>query len=463
MNPTAFQNRQLAIMFILMVLGVAAFWPTVVSAGGVAKETFPRLGGTQIGSHPYAGWGDPNYHRDMAKLDYVVLGLNDKAMNNYARSIREMNPNILLAKYTKLIEVYHKKPGYSAEIKAKLSAEEGPNASNAHDWFARDFDGNNVSNWLSNWTANFTDYVKPDANGDRFPQWLAKQNYEWWFQHDVWDVVYEDAVHWKPRPPASGAEVDWSGGQETNRLRLEAAYRNGHKNYWDEIKRLAPEKLIVANHDWYRYEMKHGVWDLEEYDQQIHGGLLEMIMKETDTDPGSTRMSWEKARISYYKSMKYFKDPKLVMFVVQGEPDNYQFFRYAFATCLLNGGYFDYAPNEYYFGTVEWFDEFDLAGQGDTDWLGRAVETPPTSSWQNGVWRRDFEGGVALVNPAGNGSVTVTIESGFRRMNGQQAPSVNNGKAANTIDLKDGDGIILVRDATVTLVADPKPPSLSVN
>ena len=41
---------------------------------------------------------------------------------------------------------------------------------------------------------------------------------------------------------------------------------------------------------------------------------------------------------------------------------------------------------------------------------------------------------------------------------------MNNGEAVvNTIELEEGDGIILVRDAAVTLAADPKSPVLSVN
>ena len=43
-------------------------------AGGVAKETFPKLGGYHIGNTPFSGYDDPNYHREMAKLDLVIIG-----------------------------------------------------------------------------------------------------------------------------------------------------------------------------------------------------------------------------------------------------------------------------------------------------------------------------------------------------------------------------------------------------
>ena len=441
---------------------LSGLWlPTQAISSGIAKETFPRLGGYQIGRHPYESYHDPEYISEIAKLDYAIIGGMFESINGMARSIREINPTILLAKYSKLQSIHAEYKGYPAIKRDKVFGENGPNNSNAHDWWARDFNGNNVSNWPGNWTVNITDWVKPDSNGDRFPEYAAKLDVEYWLHDDVWDAMFEDSVYWKPRTPAEGTNVDWSGGKETNRKLLEAAFRNGHKSYWDELKRLAPGKLIFANHDWYRSEKANDGWKLPEYDKQIHGGLLERIM--TASDLIQERTPWATAKRYYFNSMKYFKAPKVVMFVAQGEPDNYRFFRYAFATCLLNDGYFEYAPYDYHYGTVEWFDEFDLAGRSDTNWLGRAIDNPPNSTWKSGVWRRDFESGVALVNPKGNGRVTITIEAGFRRIQGNQDPVVNNGNPVNKITLEDGDGIVLVRDEAVTLLADPKSPSLSVN
>ena len=137
----------------------------------------------------------------------------------------------------------------------------------------------------------------------------------------------------------------------------------------------------------------------------------------------------------YYKrGMSYLAQPKVLMFVVQGEPDDYRFFRYSFATCLMNDGYFDYTPpGSMHYGTVEWFDVFDLAGRADTSWLGRAVSPPPEAPWQEGVYRRDFEHGVALVNPRGNGQRTVQLEAGFSRIAGNQDPSVNDGQPVSVV------------------------------
>jgi hypothetical protein len=434
-------------------------------AGGTPKETFPRLGGYQIGSTPFDGYLDPAYHRELAKLDYVIIGSSQALANETAAAVRKLNPDAILLKYTMLQEVSSSFGGYWELKRDKAHAEAGPNQTNAHDWFARDFAGNQVSNFPNNWTINITSYARPDTNGDRFPEWAAKLDYDWWIKFDQWDGVYEDSVHWRPRTPSSGAAIDWSGGSESDNGKINSEFRLGHQAYWNEMRRLAPGKFIVVNHDWYLSEYPNalGRWALPEYDRQVDGGLLERAMRSSDLE-GKPRTPWDQTMRNYRRSMDYFLNPDLTMFVVVGEPDNYRFLRYSLATCLMNDGYFDYGPLErHQYGTVEWFDEFDLAGTAGTDWLGRAIDAPPSSPWVSGVWRRDFEGGVALVNPRGNGQQTVTIEEGFHRIAGRQETLVNNGQPAGRITLLDGDGIILVRDTAIEKRAAPKPPVLGPN
>ena len=101
------------------------------------------------------------------------------------------------------------------------------------------------------------------------------------------------------------------------------------------------------------------------------------------------------------------------------------------------------------YDTVNWFDEFSAS-------LGQSVSSPPTSAWQNGVYRRDFASGIALVNPKGNGPQTVKLETSFVKIKGTQAPSINNGSTVTSVSLADRDGIVLLRQAPVT---QPNPPT----
>ena len=91
--------------------------------------------------------------------------------------------------------------------------------------------------------------------------------------------------------------------------------------------------------------------------------------------------------------------------------------------------------------------------------LGTATSAPPTAAWQNGVYRRDFQNGIALVNPKGNGPKTVSLETSYTHLSGQQAPTVNNGQTVTTVTLNDRDGVILLRTSAQTI---PDAPTLTV-
>ena len=135
----------------------------------------------------------------------------------------------------------------------------------------------------------------------------------------------------------------------------------------------------------------------------------------------------------YRKVMALLAAPRLLIFNMKGNPTDYKTFRYGFASALMDNAYFDFSngtSGPLYKPGVIWFDEYDLAGTANTKWLGTAVDGPPTSPWQNGVYRRRFQNGMALVNPRGNGNRTVTIEPGYKRFLGNQARTINNGNPA---------------------------------
>ena len=84
---------------------VLASTPVISSAAVAGKSTFPRLGGYQIGATPFQGYGDPEYQKQMARLDYVIIGQTQLEANDVARAIKNISPNIILAKYTNIIDI----------------------------------------------------------------------------------------------------------------------------------------------------------------------------------------------------------------------------------------------------------------------------------------------------------------------------------------------------------------------
>ena len=136
----------------------------------------------------------------------------------------------------------------------------------------------------------------------------------------------------------------------------------------------------------------------------------------------------------------------------------WQGMRYGLAAALMNNGYYapDYgAYDEETTTNRRWFDEFDNAGRG-AGYLGNPVANsagnPQASAWSSGVWMREFQGGVVLWNPKGNGARAVTVSglvspsghAGLKHILGTQDPAINNGRVVTSVTLQDRDGLILL-------------------
>ncbi len=123
----------------------------------------------------------------------------------------------------------------------------------------------------------------------------------------------------------------------------------------------------------------------------------------------------------------------------------YQAMRYVLSSTLLEDGYYAYSPDGYPDNNLFSFDECGgNAGGPAIGYLGYPTQTPPTAAWQKGVWRRDFDHGIALVNPKGNGAQTVSLGGTFKHLTGAQNPTLNNGTSVTTVTLQDRDGLILL-------------------
>jgi len=136
----------------------------------------------------------------------------------------------------------------------------------------------------------------------------------------------------------------------------------------------------------------------------------------------------------------------------------WQGMRYGITAALINDGYYFADSGAYDEETPamrRWFDEYDNAGAG-VGYLGQPVRgaegSPQEGAWSNGVWRREFQNGVVLWNPKGNGARTVNVSglvspsghTGLKHIAGKQDPAVNNGLAAASVTLQDRDGVILL-------------------
>ena len=379
-------------------------------------------------------YDNASYQRDLARLDVVILGFyrgwnpgggyaanSPLAIQKVVQTIKAINPKILVGNYTILNEAPDN-PNDSAtlDLQAKL---------NATNWWLRNAAGQRVQ-WTTGygaWDINYSAWAKPDANGQRWPQWKADRDFSVYFR-DVpeFDVWYLDNVFVRPRVTA-----DWDmDGVDDNPAdpRILSAHYAGHLAEWNRIRTLHPKIMLIGN---------TADTDLSnvEWRGQLEGGFLEAIMGESWSI--ETWGGWPKMMEVYRAQMANLKAPKILGFGVQGNPTDYRFFRYAYTSCLLDDGYFAFTDRSRQYSSVPWFDEYDFK-------LGNALTAPPAVAWSNFVWRRDFQNGIVLVNPTTT-SRTVDVGLGVRRLAGTQDAAVNDGSSVLQITLGPKDGIVLRR------------------
>jgi hypothetical protein len=392
-----------------------------------ADKTFPRLLGMNIGEKNYQ---DVSYQHALARLDVVILGfykgwtVSGATIGSVVKSLKALNPDILVGQYTILSEAYEKDgkhlPDYDKVF--KLDKEK---------WWLRKADGSKVqwTNVYEAWQTNISDWTQPDFNGDRYPEWLAKRDYQAYFR-DAPDigVWYFDNVGQRPEVRLS----DWNrDGQDddANTAPIAAAYRRGHAAEWNAANQLAPNVLRMGN-----ISVGHDLGS-PEYRGKLNGAFMEGMMGylwSTEKWAG-----WGKMMDLYHSVFPNLAAPAIVGFNVSGKPNDYRFFRYAYTSCLMDDGYFSFTDETVGYSSVPWFDEYDVR-------LGRAVDAPQAAPWQSGVYRRVFEQGMVLVNPTVH-SVTVNVGAGYKRFTGKQDAGVNSGASAVQITISPRDGIVLVK------------------
>ncbi|HMH17903.1 MAG TPA: putative glycoside hydrolase [Burkholderiales bacterium] len=382
--------------------------------------------GINIGEKNYQ---DADYQKDLARLDVVILGFyrgwqpdgyaptSTLAIRKVLKAIKARNPKILIGQYTILGEAYDDPKNTADQDKRdKLYASQ---------WWLLNSAGRKVQ-WTSEfraWEVNLTTWPQADGKGRHWPEWLAERDYAVFFR-DIpeFDIVFLDNVG-APRVTA-----DWNlDGKNDDRDEILAAHYAGHLAEWNRLRELAPGRLLIGNTD---NDLANAQWR-----GQLDGGILEAQMGLSWSL--ETRAGWGKMMERYRAVLHNTRPPRIVGFNVHGSPTDYRFFRYAYASCLLDDGYFSFTDKAREYSGVTWFDEYDHK-------LGNARSGPPTAAWSQEVWRRDFQNGVVLVNPT-TSAKTVKLEPGLRRLAGHQDPAINNGSAASQVTLEPKDGIVLLR------------------
>ena len=432
----------------LTALAATAALATSASALAFTPPPFPRIAGIQNGG-PF-NYNDSTYQSELAKQSITILNMwpglapGGESMQSVVSAIKSINPNALVFLYTDVDE------GYTTGDSSVAFAPETSQL-NANKWwlYTDTSDSNAVASFYGNggYTINNTPYTPKDSSGDDSIDWLTK-----WFVNTYYSAVpnidgfFMDNVFTQPRVAG-----DWYRNGvvlQPSDPKAQAAIQAGYERWFALAHQLMPGKYQIGN---------IATWGQNDavpsgYQAMADGGVLEgMIGLSWSIENWG---GWTEMMAQYNTDMAALNAPKLAIFNQWGDPTDYQSMRYGLASCLMNDGYYAYTSNATGYSGVVWFDEYNAN-------LGQEISTPPTAAWQNGVWRRDFTNGIALVNPKGNGTQTVQLGGTFVKIQGSQDPSVNNGQTVTSVTLQDRDGIILLRQSPLQQPKAPTSVSIS--
>lgn len=286
---------------------------------------------------------------------------------------------------------------------------------------------------------------------------------------------------------------NWNDPTDPDGVETARQWRQGHRNYEDHLRINYPGMYSFGN--WTLH--LNGAFGVERYDSTdmsvlpfIHneyyqvcngayienntkGDFPESGLKADGTTGGSG--NWQRVYNRYVQCMLSTAAPNLAMmdwaaeltphlgpnpsgFNPTGGP--FHVLRWGLGTCLMDNGVFHPHFSQSTFRTIAFIDELGITNTGTTGlskgWLGRPLDDPQRAPRQgSNIWIREFENGLVVLNTGNNilGSVTVVqisnIPGGagtFKRINGLQAPAVNDNSVVNAnFSLNQADALILQR------------------
>lgn len=339
--------------------------------GGGAIE-FPRVWAVAIGSRVYAeNNADGERQRDhLSRFNGITLGMfsggpwdsanptSHLSRSDIVADFKARNPDIVLTDYTNVMEA-----GLGGRSSGKLYGEVGPNG--ICDWWAyRDVDlgcgdANKFQTFPGPYNTNLTDFVTPDSQGRRYPQYYGDRIITELLAPVALGVgrqginIYIDVADIRPRtnstdyngdgtsdnarrfyddntPSHVNADQNYTAAQKALGRSIAAAWRLGARRYTERVRDTYPDCIVICNIVTWPRETNQIPKQFilpPELIGWCQGGQIEgqSVLGDADTGfpfsgvladgtpkPASTFGTWIRAYAMYVSMMDDIEEPKLV-------------------------------------------------------------------------------------------------------------------------------------------------------
>ncbi len=359
--------------------------------------------------------------KTLAQWDVLLIDMEVQHYSpNSLRLLKKYNPKIKLLAYLASQEVRGDSSNLPGTLRKKF-IDGIPN-----EWWLRDKDGNKVYWWPGNPILNVTDNC-PTVDGKKYYDYIP-----WFVKNEIlstglWDGVFYDNV-WMGIDFLESFNIDLNrDGKAETKVEQTAAWRAGMSTLLSNSRQLfGSDVTIVGNGG-------------EGYYKYINGSLYEHFPYQ----------GWAYTMNRYRTIVKDGYSPTIG--ILNSNVNNtqkrsdYQKMRYGLASALLSDGFYSFDNGDQTHTEMWWYDEYDV-------YLGKPIGEPlniltNSQKLTDGVWRRDFEKGVVLVNSTKK-EYTIDLRAEYSKLKGKQDTVINDGSFVNQVTLKGEDGLILLKNTS---------------
>ena len=456
-KPPAWSVRSfrllLGLIVVCLTLIMVATYPVAdsktVTDGPVAVEdsslTFPRTGTYFLDQDKL-----PTIEQ-LARYDIVVVDAEwqNRVPHSFIAELRRRSPRTKVLAYVNLIDSMQRtgSPDYWANAWSLWQFTSSTTSTFPRQWLAHTASGQPVHEWQDRIMTNLTD-AAPRIDGEIYAEYAANWVVDHVWSTGLWDGIFldvwgdriytADRDHWD----ISGDGVD----QPDSAIYGPGGPLDRGLTIAEKIMRTRmPNALLVANGD-----------------RDSKGGRLDGLVFEGFADVLVDPDRIEDQELSRYvrtSATTGLRQPSTMMTidrrgtVTPGSAEDYRRARFFLTATLMQNAW--WAPMGTDYSEPVHYDEMDGGGRG-RGYLGHPSVADPdmerlsepsadgTGSPAPGVYRRDFEHGIALVN-TGDEAREIPLQHSFRHLSGIQDPAVNDGSVVSSVTIPPKDGVILLR------------------
>ena len=308
--------------------------------------------------------------KQLAKWDLLILDMEvqEKSLTQL-KKIKELNPNITILAYITPQEIRADAASSYSSLRKQLVS------GIPESWYLHDSTGKKVSWWTGTYLLNVTD-VCPTKDNLRWTQYLTNFVNNKILSTGLWDGVYYDNA-WDNITYFVGSDIDLDNNK-TKDTNLDDKWKTGMKYVYNQTRALTGGKYIIV-----------GNGNTREYRSELNGKMLENFIA----------TAWTNTMNTYDYNFGTTNNPKINIINANtsntGNQANYKNMRFGLTSALLEDGYYSFDYGDQNHSQTWWYDEYDV-NLGSP--LSEAKSKNNYTTYNTGVWQRDFSNGIALVN-----------------------------------------------------------------